>query len=210
MAGNKVIRKSALTIIPVALALSLLISPAVADYTSEEWQRMKDGEVIFVENPEGSQKVQFVAKFYIKAPRKQVWRIMRDYDKFDEFLPNVQETKVVNQEGSVYWVEYTTKVLWIETNYTLRFDGVKKHGRVEVSLDKSRPHDRDESRGWWEFEDAPNGKGTVVTHSNYVKTGIPAPESIARKLSKASFPKMARNVRKRVESGGTWKKNDTE
>jgi len=202
------------SILLAVVCLVLFSAPASTEYTAEEWKRLKTGEIIISEkeedNPDGSQNLLFIAKCYIKASRQEVWKVLRNYNSFYEFFPNVRSTKVVKQEGETYWVEYMTKVLFVKAQYTLRFDGVEKYVRIESKLDKSRPHDIRDSYSIWYFEDAPDNSGTIVTYTSFVDTGIPAPKALARKAASSSLPKVLVNVRKRVESGGKWKKPEGE
>jgi len=194
----------------VFICLAIWVLPAMSEYTPSEWKKIKTGEILISEkqrdNPDGSQSLLFVAKGYINAPREEVWKALRDYNHFYEFFPNVRETKIVKKEGETYWVDYMTKVLVMEVRYTLRFEGIEKYKRIESKLDKERPHDIRDSYSSWLLEDAPEGSGTVVTFTNFVDTGIPAPVAIARRAAKSSLPNVLVNVRKRVESGGKWKK----
>jgi len=45
-----------------------------------------------------------------------------------------------------------------------------------------------------------------MSYASNVDTGIPAPEALAKKVGKESLTQVVKNVRMRIESGGTWKK----
>jgi len=211
--GKRFMKKSALIFFS-AIVVGMFVTSVVAraEYTQAEWEKLKKGEILISEkalrNPDGSQKVLFVAKIYMRASPKEIWKVLRDYDKFEEFMPNVSECEVLKKEGPVYWVRYKTKVLWVEVNYYLKLVGVEKYKRIEYQLDESKENDIRATEGYWVFEKAPDGKGSVVTYCTRTDTGIPAPEFIARKAGKMSLPMIVKNVKKRVESGGTWKKTD--
>ncbi len=187
-----------------------ITTAARAEYTQEEWEKLKKGEILItekaVQNPDGSQKVFFVSKVYMGAQPEEIWKIMRDYDKFEQFMPKLRECKVLKKEGPVYWVRYETKVLWVEANYHLRLVGVEKYKRIKYKLDETKKNDIRATEGYWIFEEAPDGKGSVVTYCTRTDTGIPAPEFVARKVGRMSLPNIIKNVKKRVESGGTWQK----
>jgi len=198
------------------LILLLLVistfSIVVAQVEDGEWEKLKNGEVIVKEitglNSDGSQNVRFMASIFIDAPREEVWTVLHDYDNFYRFFPNVRYTKVIKREGEIYWVDYVTKVMWVEAKYTLKFNSVELNKRIEVELDKSRPHDIRETNATWLLEDAPEGSGTIVKYSTYIDSGIAAPASLAKKASKMSLPKVVKCVKSRVESGGKWEKNE--
>jgi len=198
------------TIMLVALITLLATPVARSEFTAEEWQRMKNGDVIITEvaaqNPDGSQRIDFLAKLYIKATRQEVWKTIRDYNHYSEFMPRLTKATILKQEGQVYWVRYEVKVLWLRVVYHLRVEGVDPFKRIEFKLDTDKKNHIRNTYGYWILQDAPEGSGTVLSYSAYIDTGIPAPESLARKVAKSALPGVVKNVRKRIESGGTWKK----
>lgn len=194
----------------VTAVLVIAWSIASAKTSQEEWNKLKAGEVIITEvanvNPDGSQRVDFLAKIFIKAGREAVWKVIRDYEKFPEFMPNVQKCKILKQENETYWVYYEVKVMMVTVNYCLKAVGVEKYKKIEFKLDNICPSDIRSTAGYWVLEDAPDGSGTIVHYSTYTDTGIPAPEALAKQAAKKSLPQVVKNVKQRVESGGTWKK----
>jgi carbon monoxide dehydrogenase subunit G len=198
--------------IKAALIFLIILAGAIAyaEVTQEEWKRLQKGEVIIKEvparNPDGSQRMDFQAKIFVKADRKTTWKHLRDYEKFPEFMPNTIVCKIIKKDGEVYWVHYEVKVMKIRVKYDLRVEGKELYKRIEWKLDKSKPHTIRNTYGYWLLEDAPGGAGAVISYSAFVDTGIPAPEALAKKAAKKSFPQIVKNVKKRVESGGTWKK----
>lgn len=198
------------SIIFLLMISAIAATIALAALAPQDWERLKNGEVIVSEltavNPDGSQNVKFVAKIFMKGKREQVWQVLHDYNHFYEFFPNVKNTTVIKQEGEKYWVQYLTKVMWVEAKYVLTFEGVELNKRIEVKLDKSYPHSVRETYSTWLMEDSPDKSGTLVTYTTYIDTGIPAPAALAKKTAKMALPGIVKNVRMRVESGGKWKK----
>jgi len=116
----------------IAIIISLLLSlAAFAGYTPAEWERLKKGEVIVSDvsgqNPDGSQRIEFLAKIYVKASRENCWKIIRDYNRFSEFMPKLRKCTILKREGEVYYVEYEAKVAFITAKYHLRLDGVESN-----------------------------------------------------------------------------------
>jgi len=194
----------------IAITMVIVSSSAFAEYTQAEWERLKKGEVVVTEvtgqNPDGSQRIQFLAKIYVKATRQECWRIIRDYNRFAEFMPRLRKCVILKREGEVYYVEYDAKILFINAKYHLRLDGVEPYKRIEYKLDRTRPNDIRDANGYWILDDAPDGSGTILSYLSNVDSGIPAPEALARKVGKESLVQVVKNVRMRIESGGAWKK----
>ena len=194
----------------IIFGLSCLGLAARAEYTAQEWETLKTGEVVAAEvmtrNPDGSGATEVLVKAWIKAPREEVWKIIRSYNTFAEFFPRVRECRITRQEGETYWVEYHTELLGLMVVYHLTLIGTEKFLRIDFFLDKNFRNDVKDTVGFWGLDDAPDGKGTVLTYSIFVDSGIPVPQFIARKISKPNLVQVVKNVRRRVESGGTWKK----
>ena len=195
------------------LGLMLLIGPGLiahAEYTAPEWEILKTGEVVatevFTPKPDGSPATDVLVKIWIKAPREEVWKVIRDYNRFGEFMPRVKSCRIIRQEGESFWIVYDMEVLGIRVIYSLVTVGKDKFRRIEFNLDPTKPNDIKEARGYYVLDDAPDGQGTVLSYSAKVTTGIPVPEYMARKISKPNLVQVVKNVRRRVESGGTWKK----
>ena len=183
---------------------------AGADYTPQEWEVLKTGEVVatevFTPRPDGTQATDTLVKIWIKAPREEVWKVIRDYNHFGEFMPRVRSCRIAKQEGETYWIVYDMEVLGIRVSYNLITQGKEKYRRIEFGLDRSKPNDIREARGYYVLDDAPEGQGTVLSYSALVATAIPAPEILVRRVSKPNLVQVLKNVRQRVESGGAWKK----
>ncbi len=195
------------------LGFLLLICPGLsarAEYTAAEWEILKTGEVVatevFTPKPDGSSATDVLVKIWIKAPREEVWKVIRDYNRFGEFMPRVHSCRITKQEGETSWIVYDMEVLGIRVIFNLITIGKEKYRRIEFNLDPNQSNDIKEARGYYVLDDAPNGQGTVLSYSAVVATGIPLPEFVARKISKPSLVQVLKNVRLRVESGGAWKK----
>jgi len=199
-----------LLVFAIVSVFLFIASGARAEFTQAEWERMKTGEVVVTEvaaqNPDGSQRMQFMAKMYVKATRREIWKHIRDYNHFHEFMPKLKKATILKREGETYWVKYETKVLWVEADYYLVLKGTELYKRVDYKLDRSKENDIRDASGYWILEDAPDGSGTVVSYTSNIDTGIPAPAGVTKKVSKMSLPQIVKNVRMRIESGGTWKK----
>jgi len=192
----------------ISLVLIILAGPARSEFNNAEWEKVKEGKVTFagvpMQNPDGSQYINFVTKIYVKASKQEIWKVIRDYDHFHEFMPKCRKVTTLKVEGNVTWVRYELKVLWINVVYHLRLVDTKSHERVEWTLDKSKKNSVRDIKGYWQLDDAPGGSGAVVSYASYVDTSIPAPMGIIKRLAKMALTQVMKNVRLRTESGGTW------
>ena len=192
--------------------LVALIPAARAEFSAEEWEVLKTGEAVasetFAAKPDGAPTTDVLVKIWIKAPREKVWATIRDYDRFGEFMPRVQRCRVVKSDGETFWICYETEVLGIKVIYYMKAVGVDKFRRIEFNLAEDMTNDIKGARGYWALDDAPDRKGTVLSYSAFIDTGIPMPESLARRISKPNMIQAVKNVKQRVESGNSWKKGE--
>ncbi len=184
--------------------------PARSEYSLQEWEVLKTGEVVATEvmttRPDGTGTTDVLVKAWIQAPREEVWKIIRSYNTFADFFPRVRECRITRQEGETYWVEYHTEIMGLTVVYHLQLIGTEKFHRIDFFMDREQPNDVKDAVGVWILDETPDGKGTVLSYSIFVDSGIPVPQFIARKISKPNLVQVVKNVRLRVESGGTWKK----
>jgi hypothetical protein len=63
--------------------------------------------------------------------------------------------------------------------------------------------------GYWLVEkDEKSGSRAVVHYLNYVNAGMLVPGLMVRKYMREDIIRMVPNIRKRIESGGTWKSEE--
>ena len=79
---------------------------------------------------------------------------------------------------------------------------------LDFRLDPNYPHSLKDTRGYRYLENL-DEKRTLLTHAvTRVDVGIPVPGFIRKALSSRDLPGVVRNLKKRIESGGTWTKSD--
>lgn len=75
-------------------------SQSVYDTLSvQERTALEGGEVIVSAAREGDNG-QFVARVLIDAPVAQAWEVLTDYDNFEKFLPNIENSELLSSEDN--------------------------------------------------------------------------------------------------------------
>jgi len=204
-----------------ALAAALVLLPLVAfaggaehsfNPTEDEMKRLRAGEVIVDEyifsGPGNEKQLSFIATALVDAPPQTCFNTVRDYDHFHEFMPRVSGAKVVAKDGDCMTIRYEAGILWIDVVYYIDACAAVPGRRVEFELARDRENFIEETRGFWEIQPVDGGKSSLVSYSAYLDPGIPVPDFISLRMTRSNIVAVLENVRKRAESGGTWKKDD--
>jgi len=131
----------------------------------------------------------------INAPVERVFSVIKDYQKYPEFLPEVKSTRLSNRRGDEVDVLYEVDVLK-RIRYTLR---LKEEPPNRISWTFVEGEVMRDNRGHWLLEDLGGGK-TRATYNIEMKLGPLVPKSIVNVLVDSSLPKMLEAFKKRSES----------
>lgn len=159
------------------------------------------GEVVLGEELRPDGKKALRAVFHVKADPDLVYRTLRDVERFPEFMPDSKRVKIL-EKGERHQI-----VAFSGSRGPLRADIVMKRvvddreRRIEWSLVKGPPR---ELSGYWQVAGETRDGGVFVAYSNYMNAGQLIPDFLARSLLRSDIRAMVVNIRKRVESGGTW------
>lgn len=202
-----------------AILLAILASPAAAGpvsnkLTSAELARVKAGEVIIHETLTKNHEDGYAAAFgiiHFQDPQA-FWDVAGDFGHFPEFIPKIEKATLIKQVGKQSLVEFyldgTIETLIYSCVHTISEDNL----RVDWTLDKSRPHVRYKvNDGYWQLEQL--APGLWLTEYNMTVSfdfGIltKAANKIVNTMVKEDLPNVMGNTRKRIESGGVWKKSN--
>ena len=131
----------------------------------------------------------------INTPVKRVFAVIKDYESYPEFLPEVKSTRISNRQGDEVDVQYEVDVLK-KIRYTLR---LKEEPPSRISWTFVEGELMRDNRGHWLLEDLGGGK-TRATYNIEIKLGPLVPKSIVNVLVDSSLPKMLEAFKKRAES----------
>ena len=167
------------------------------------------GEIIVREiNAAGKKSRTFEAIGLIKASRENVVRVLTDYKKYPEFMPNVTRIEIVEQTGNEAVLNYTlTLPLGKIKKYRLRISErtlADKTSILEWKMQKWPELKMEETisdtTGYWHIEEKGENISLVLYHV-YTDPG-PIPLSmgwIVNVLSKNSVPEVLLQTKRRAE-----------
>lgn len=141
------------------------------------------------------------ATMYVEASPKAVFGVLTDYDHLAEFMAMVNAAKALETSPK-------GAVVLFKVRY-MRFFEIE-----EVDVRTHEPYSRitwqaikgplKVSNGSWVLK--PQGKGTHLTYQTDVDPGMPVPSALTGMLLKQGLPEFLTGIKRRAESGGTWKK----
>jgi ribosome-associated toxin RatA of RatAB toxin-antitoxin module len=126
----------------------------------------------------------------------QMMKVIADYEKYPEFLPEVKRISVSNRTDRTVDVTYEIEVVK-RLQYTLRLttEGLVTRWQF-VSGDLFKRNE-----GSWTLRAEPDGR-THATYSLEVAIGgfIPVPKALTDKLTEQSLPALLDNFKRRAEA----------
>ena len=179
--------------------------------TPEEITRLKAGEVILKNDISKKSKAGSGVAFGVyKCDLDTFWKVVFDYPHYTEFLPRINYAKVIKETPEEFLTEFSINATLTNLVYTSYNRLSKDKLRLDFGLDDSFPHKHQkEMIGYWQLE--PLGEGMLLAEYKVsVKLDVPLIgkliEKIVNAMSGKDLPEVLVSIRKRIDSGGTWKR----
>ena len=185
---------------------------------TEEWKKLsprekkelESGKVIYKSvkytAPEGKIKGYGESIAIINAPIEKCWEIFTKFDQQQEYFPRKTASIILKQKPGFALVLKRFKFFGFTVEYAIKYQIDPQNYRIDFELDPSQPHDIKDTAGFFLFEKLSGQKTLFIYGVTRLDTGIKVPSFIQKYLQKKDLPEVADNVRKRIESGGTWRK----
>jgi carbon monoxide dehydrogenase subunit G len=142
----------------------------------------------------------------IDRPIAEVWTHLSRYEDKAEYQPRVKSVEVLEHQADRIRARFTVDASIMTARYTAWFVFSPEKHVIHWTLD---PTATDNSivaaEGEYQmFEVTPSQ--TLVVYRTYVDSGRAIAKSIQNYFTRKAIPDLLRAVKKRVESGGTYKK----
>ena len=133
----------------------------------------------------------------IVVPPEAFQRVVEDYARYPEFVPEVKAVRVGARQGDAVEVTY-----WLDVKLRL-FDFTLRHvtrspGRIEWSLVRGGEFMR-ANEGAWTIVPGEGG-GTLATYEIGIDLGPMVPGNLEKALADRGLPNMLANFKTRAES----------
>jgi uncharacterized membrane protein len=142
----------------------------------------------------------------IERPLAEVWQTLARYEDRAEYVPRLKSVTVLERQPGKVRVRQEIDATVTTARYTAWFTLDEAATTIAWVLDPSAADNTvKEVTGDYRMA-ALTPARTLLVYRAYVDTGLHVPSSIAGYLQKRSIPDLMRAIKKRVESGGSWKK----
>ncbi len=179
------------------------------ELSKEDWQKLEKGEVIIKDfiytNKEGKQVGMAKGIILANLPPDAIWKVITDYEHYNEFLPSVKSTKILKRfpDGRVRLL-HIIKIVFVKLRYVCDLTPVKypDGSRVlqwKLVKEPGIKNDIRDTVGFWEVIPVDNGKKTILTYTAFVDTGWAVPGWVQRFLTKTQLPKVLKGTIEEAE-----------
>ncbi len=180
-------------------------------FSSDQREDLLAGKTIFehveTTGARGETQGHGQAAVLINAPVDECFKIFCDFNKMHEYIPRKTKSEVIKAWEGEALVYKELKFLIKTISFTSRYIIDEKAHRVDFRVDPGFPHDIKDSAGYFQF-DAVDESRTLFSYGlTRMDSGIKIPSFIQKIMTSRDLPNIVLNVKKRIESGGTWTKD---
>ena len=186
---------------PCIACLAPIAEPATL-FSVEDWVALQDGAVLRqpvaldaeADDSSGATR----ADSLIRRPPANVWSVLTDFERWPEFMPLLDGTRVERRVGPRLWVEQRYRILLVPFAHTTIYDLEPRDGRLSWSLDEAAPHDIASSCGAWALVPIAEGRETLVRYDARMSAGRAVPGFVERMLRDRSLEQLLTGLRAEV------------
>ncbi len=187
--------------------LILLAAPPPAsgelaqDTLSTKEKLLLDGKTLVSLERNDDDVVDISGSIFIRSAPESIWAIITDYDNLPETMPNVKESRVVEENGANKIVEQTSKtgVLFFKIKFSTTVAVTEVFpDTLAFSLISGDFHI---FNGKWVLMPDRKKSGTFLSWSAVVKPDFRAPEFIIDAVQKRDLRELLETIRELSESG---------
>ncbi len=189
--------------------LTVVVAP-VAGLNPLEMKDVLDGKVpTRIESfasPSGKSAGRGLGAIVIERPLGEVWSTLMRYEERPEYAPRVKSVTILERQASRTRIRQEIDAAVTTARYTAFYDSDDSAHTIHWTLDKSAAGNTvvDVDGEYRAVEIAP--QRTLLVYRTYVDTGMKIPRSIQTWFQVRAIPDLLRAFKKRIESGGTWRK----
>jgi ribosome-associated toxin RatA of RatAB toxin-antitoxin module len=185
--------------------------PVSSKLSAADMEKLKAGQIIARSDIKaGNESGAGVAFGIIKCTPEEFWKTIFDHEHYTEFYPRLKKIQIVSRDNSkaviTFWMDVTLTTMEYTTIGIVTPDRL----RMTWSQDDGKPHKYfKKNDGYWQLEVLDGGL-LLVEYKVDVGLDLGVFSSAATKIvnlmAKDDLPEVVDATRKRIESGGTWKR----
>jgi carbon monoxide dehydrogenase subunit G len=194
------------------MSLPLVIAAAIAlvGLSDQEMRDVVDGKVptrseAFT-TAAGKSAGRGLGAILVDRPIGEVWATLARYEDRAEYIPRLKSVAILERQPGRLRVRQEIDATVTTARYTAWYRFDEPTHTLSWTLDKSATGNTvAEVEGDYRLSELGPGR-TLLVYRTYVDSGMKVPQSIQSYMQRRSIPDLLRAIKKRVESGGTWKK----
>jgi hypothetical protein len=179
-------------------------------YSAGQKKNLLAGEPVFEsgigEGPGGMHEAHGRTIALVNKPIDECFKIFCEFDKQYLYFPRITVSRVLKREGNtvVIYKEVGYAIATIRYTHILTID--PEAYRVDFVTDPKGINNVRFSSGYFRFEKVDESRSLFTYELTKMDSGFTIPEFIKKYIASKDLPKIAINIKKRIESGGTWEK----
>jgi carbon monoxide dehydrogenase subunit G len=142
----------------------------------------------------------------IERPIGDVWATLAHFEDRAEYIPRIESVQILERQADRLRVRQEIDATVTTARYTAwyRLDAVAH--TISWTLDTSaRDNTVAAVEGDYRLSELQPGR-TLLVYRTFVDSGLKVPQSIQSFMQRRAIPDFLRAIKRRVESGGTYKK----
>jgi ribosome-associated toxin RatA of RatAB toxin-antitoxin module len=174
--------------------------------------RLKKGEVLILKDisvdQTGKPSGMIEAAVIFNQPIDKVWTFLADQAAEQrKFLPYLAKSDLVSKKGNHVLINFRLVVMGVNVDYQVDHVLEKEKYAFHWALDPTFKNDLKRLQGFWQFYYM-DDTHTLARYGTWFEIGIGIPKFVQGFLIKRDLPESLNNVKKFVDSGGTWRRPD--
>jgi ribosome-associated toxin RatA of RatAB toxin-antitoxin module len=168
--------------------------------------KLRAGVVLVDSTDEGAAAGSVLGYCIAKVAPAAVFAVLTDHTVYPQFMPRIEATQVSRHTDTGERVLQTVNASISTVKYTLDYAWSREALRVEFKLANDVPNDIKATTGHWQLWELDGGKTTLIEYQTSADIGRSVPGFIKRWLQEGGVKDAMDAIRKRAESGGTYRK----
>jgi carbon monoxide dehydrogenase subunit G len=157
-------------------------------------------------SPTGKSAGRGVGAILIYKPIEEVWTHLSRYEDKAEYQPRVKSVTILEKQPDRLRAKFVVDASIMTAKYTAWYTFDPAAHVIHWTLDGTAGDNTiAATEGDYHLFEVEPGK-TLVVYRSYVDSGRSIAQSIQNYFTRRAIPDLLKAVKKRVESGGTWKK----
>jgi len=144
-----------------------------------------------------TQKGSVKMTFWVDAPLEKVWTLLVEYDRWTEFMPDLEKIEIreKNNNSAIVYVKAKTPMnldIW----YLIKRNYDKKNNKITWDFLEGKAKDVE---GSWQIFQV-NQNLCKLVYINYVDLGFGIPQNIVNLVTKNKLPNLANGIKRYLKN----------